>query len=121
MAKDYDVGYRKPPKATRFKAGQSGNPRGRPKGTRNLKTDLEEELQEVIAVSEGGRRRTLSKQRAMIKTLTANAVKGDPRFLTILINLLLRTIDPAAQPLGATDLSASDQAIIERFLARQRP
>ncbi len=42
----YDVGYRKPPKHTRFKPGQSGNPRGRPKGTKNLKTDLIEELGE---------------------------------------------------------------------------
>ncbi len=33
------VGYCKPPKRTRFQPGQSGNPRGRPKGTKNLKTD----------------------------------------------------------------------------------
>ena len=39
-----EVGYRKPPKATQFKQGQSGNPHGRPKGTKNLKTDLIEEL-----------------------------------------------------------------------------
>jgi hypothetical protein len=43
---DYDVGHAKPPKHTRFQPGQSGNPRGRPKGTKNLKTDLIEELGE---------------------------------------------------------------------------
>ena len=51
----YEVGYRKPPKATQFKQGQSGNPHGRPKGTKNLKTDLIEELGEHITLSEGGK------------------------------------------------------------------
>ena len=43
-----EVGYRKPPMHTRFKPGQFGNPRGRPKGTKNLKTDLQEELGEKM-------------------------------------------------------------------------
>ena len=47
MADDEKVGYRRPPKKSRFKPGQSGNPKGRPKGTKNLKRDLIEELQEL--------------------------------------------------------------------------
>ncbi len=43
---DYEVGYGKPPRHTRFQPGRSGNPRGRPKDTKNLKTDLIEELAE---------------------------------------------------------------------------
>ena len=42
------VGYKRPPKHTQFKPGQSGNPRGRGKNTRNFKTDLVEELREQI-------------------------------------------------------------------------
>ena len=57
---DYEVGYGKPPKAGRFKPGQSGNPRGRPKGTLNLKTDLQQELAERISVREGDRQLTVS-------------------------------------------------------------
>ena len=74
---DFQIGYGKPPKQTRFKPGQSGNPRGRPSGTRNLKTDLAEELAERIAISEGGRRQAVSKQRGMLKQLMAKALKGD--------------------------------------------
>ena len=54
MAQEYEVGYRKPPKTTRFKAGKSGNPKGRPKGSTNLATDLSAELSEQITVREGG-------------------------------------------------------------------
>jgi hypothetical protein len=42
------VGYGRPPEHTRFRKGHSGNPKGRPKGTRNLLTDVQEELAERI-------------------------------------------------------------------------
>jgi hypothetical protein len=64
MSSDNEVGFRKPPKHSRFKKGQSGNPRGRPKATRNLKTDLMEELSEEVLFREGGRSQTISRQRA---------------------------------------------------------
>src|SRR4051812_4337181 len=51
----YDVGYGRPPKATRFRKGQSGNPRGRPKGAQGLRSLLEAALAQQITVSEGGR------------------------------------------------------------------
>ena len=89
---DYPVGYKKPPGHSRFKAGQSGNPKGRPKSSRNLKTELAEELQELISVREGGTRRTISKQRAMLKGLTAKAVQGDARAANLVLNLVLRLL-----------------------------
>ena len=81
---DYEVGYGKPPRRTRFKPGRSGNPRGRPKGTKNLKTDLSEELAEKILVREGETSRSVSKQRALVKTLMSKSLKGEPRSASLL-------------------------------------
>jgi hypothetical protein len=74
---DSKVGYRRPPVNTRFQPGQSGNARGRPKGTANLRSDLRDEMSELIRVREGERNLKVSKQRAMLKALVAKALKGD--------------------------------------------
>lgn len=90
---EYAIGYAKPPHHTRFRPGQSGNPRGRPRGTRNLKTDLIEELGERILVREGDRARRVSKQRAVVKTLMARTLKGDARAANLLLSMMLRLLD----------------------------
>ena len=87
--KEYEIGHGKPPKATQFKKGQSGNPQGRPKGAKNLTTDLKEELEEKIHITEGGQPLEITKQRAMLKALLAKALKGDSRAAATLITLKL--------------------------------
>ena len=52
----YEVGYGKPPKEHRFKKGVSGNEGGKKKGTKSLKTDLEEELKSLVEITEKGKR-----------------------------------------------------------------
>jgi len=92
MSDDYDVGFGKPPKHTQFKPGQTGNPQGRPKGSKNLKTDLLEELSEMMRITEGGQVRQISKQRALIKTQVARGIKGDPRAAAKILDLCLRIL-----------------------------
>ena len=94
MSNNYEVGWGKPPISTRFRKGQSGNPKGRPRGTKNLKTDLMEELQETIIVREGDRTVRMSKQRAMIKTVTNKSLKGDARAIITLIRMITHFTEP---------------------------
>ena len=118
MSDDYEIGYGKPPKHTRFKPGKSGNPKGRPKGTKNLATDLSEELAEKIVVNEGGRQLKISKQRAMIKSLLAKALKGDTRAATVLLKLLIDAEQATTKNAVVEALSEDDQAILARFAER---
>src|SRR5262249_32035535 len=93
MKNDYDVGYCKPPKATRFVKGRSGNPHGRPPRCllegRPVRFDdiLMKELDAPITVTEGGQPKKISKQRAAIKTLVNGAIKGNTRAIANLFKL----------------------------------
>lgn len=118
MTEDYEIGFKKPPKKNQFEKGQSGNPKGRPKSTKNLKTDLEEELQELIHLKEGGKDKHVSKQRALIKALMAKAVKGDARAANLLLNMILKVLIPTQTDEIDETLSSDDLAILEAFKER---
>ncbi len=117
---DYEVGYGKPPKHTQFKKGQSGNPKGRRKGARGLKSDLRDELKERITIQEDGKQVTLSKQRLMIKQLTNQAVKGDAQAIDKLSKLALNVLGTEDEGNGTSAvLSADDEAILDAYMARK--
>ena len=115
MPNDDKTGYGNPPKHTQFKPGQSGNPKGRPRGTKNLKTDLEEELGEMIVVREGGNPKTVSKQRAMVKSLTAKAVHGDARAMVIAFDLMCRLLHADEAEDASRGPSPDDKTILQAF------
>jgi len=118
MPGDYTVGYGKPPRGTQFRKGQSGNPAGRPKGTKNLRTDLTEELQERISVREAGSERQLSKQRALLKSITAKAIKGDTRAANLIFSLMLRVLEDDPDAAAETPLSSEEWDILRALEAR---
>jgi len=111
------VGYGRPPKATQFKPGKSGNPKGRPKGSLNLVSDLAAELGEQITVREDGRTRRISKQRALIKSLLAKGIQGEVRAAAAVLALYARVnIDEADD--GSTSIDDAELAILRRFAPR---
>ncbi|WP_271950126.1 MULTISPECIES: DUF5681 domain-containing protein [Ruegeria] len=85
--KEYEVGYGKPPKATQFKKGRSGNPKGRPKGAKGVNASLKRELEAKITVREGNNEARISKAEAIAKRLTAGALKGDTKLLMALLKV----------------------------------
>lgn len=96
----YDVGYRKPPVATRFKSGRSGNPKGRPKGARNkepalgeerLKSIILAEAYRTIRVSEGKREINIPMAQAVVRALAVNAARGQVRAQQVFATLLSQT------------------------------
>src|SRR5436309_2498520 len=84
---DYSVGYGRPPIHTRFQNGKSGNPRGRPRRRKNYATLMQQILGEQISIRDGERVRKVSKLEAMIHRHFFNAMKGDTKSLTALMNL----------------------------------
>jgi hypothetical protein len=116
---DEDIGYGKPPKKTRFPKGVSGNPKGRPSGVRNMRTDLAEELKGKASVTENGERRTYSRQRLMLKQAVNKAAAGDLKALKICFELahFYGLIDEV--PVNTQDFTQSDKEILEDFLSRQ--
>lgn len=96
---DYEVGYRKPPAKHQFKKGQSGNPKGRAKGARNIWTILQEEARIVVAFSENGKPSKASKTELAIRSAMNKAVKGDLRALQIILKLF-ETHAPSPETVG---------------------
>ena len=119
MADDDKVGYGKPPKKSRFKPGKSGNPRGRPKGTKNLKTDLQEELIERIAVRDSNGSRRITKQKALVKSIVAKAIKGDQKAAGIILDLVLRLLAGDEPIHDQSPLSADEEALMDKLKRRQ--
>jgi hypothetical protein len=116
---EYEVGYKKPPTAHQFQKGQSGNPNGRPKGTKNLKTDLQEELGELIRVTEGGQTIMISKQRAMVKRTVELALKGKIQATQLVTKLMAVYLAIDETEDQAAPLSQADHAILQQFLEEQ--
>ncbi len=120
-AGDYAIGYGKPPPDTRFKPGQSGNPKGRPKGSKNMKTLIEHELDQKIVVREGGARRQVSKREVVVKKIVNKALEGNDRSIQTLltVNDELEPVVIARTTSGvAGSLDRTARAILDTYEAQ---
>ena len=115
---DYEVGYGKPPRHTRFKRGQSGNPRGRPRESKNLPTLLTEALNERVLVAEDEGRRKITKREAIITQLVNRSAKADLRAMKILLDII-QDIERRTEPTSPqTPFGLADEKVIEQLKAR---
>jgi hypothetical protein len=112
-------GHGHPPKHTQFKKGQSGNPKGRPKKVSSFKADLAAELQEKLSLTENGKERKISKQRAFCKTLVAAAIKKDIRAVNALL-ACMRYFGVGGEVQTAENVDLDDLDLLETYLAQQR-
>ena len=117
---DDGVGYKRPPKKHRFKPGQSGNPGGRTKGAKGLKTILKKELSGRVRITENGKTRTISKMELLIKRLVEKGGKGDFKSLAKLLDLGTIVFGMDDEDQGATVLTREEQAIIDEAAKRRR-
>ncbi|WP_416898646.1 MAG: DUF5681 domain-containing protein [Minwuia sp.] len=116
-----DVGYGKPPRHTRFQKGQSGNPKGRPKGSRNISTLVERALRKPITITEAGERRTMSRAEAIATRLISDALSGKHPAQKLVIEMdreleLRQQRKEEIKAAGTEARNDTDRRLIETYL-----
>lgn len=112
------VGYARPPIASRFKPGKSGNPHGRPRSSRNLKTIIQSALTAPVVLRQGDRKRSVSKLEGIVMKQVESALKGDGKAALATLKMaaqvgLLEVPEGTAEPIA---LSASEQEMVNELV-----
>ena len=98
------VGYRRPPVATRFKPGQSGNPSGKRKARPTLSQLLDRILSETVKVTESGKSKRMPKEEVFLRQFVTRAIAGDRQFSRLVLDYLeRRQATGSVESSGATD------------------
>lgn len=116
---DYPVGYGKPPENTRFQKGQSGNPKGRPKGSLNSATVAARTARQPVVINENGQRKVVTMLEAIYKQLASKAVSGDGRAADTFLEKVEigeQQLQEAAKP--SARLDDADQKVVMGFVTR---
>lgn len=114
-ARGYAVGSR----ATQFKPGKSGNPKGRPNGSRPIGAILRDILRQKVPVAEHGKARRIPVVEVALRRLTNDAMRGDRSALKLLFFLIERYAESPETALQLGELLAEDQEILAQYLPEQ--
>ena len=114
------VGYGKPPKTHRFKPGQSGNPKGQRKGSRNIDTLYREVLDMKVKTSVGGQTQTITAIKAVVIKQMQKALAGDFRSMEAVIEAQIKYAETKDAKIKALDLGERSRAILEQARERMR-
>ncbi len=112
------MGDRRPPRSTRFRPGQSGNPRGRPKRARGIGGLVARALAEKVKAKENGRRRCITKLEAAVKQLVNRAATGDHRATQFAFALLGDDQGRPASRETAERISEGDALVMAEIVRR---
>jgi len=117
---NYQVGYAKPPRKTRFERGKSGNPAGRVKGSKNVSKLLLEALGEPVVVNENGERKRITKGEAMIKQLVNKGASGDARSIQLLLAEMRSRLESELPPDQTSQQTKGQLLMLERLTVEER-
>lgn len=98
-----EVGYGKPPKATRFQKGKSGNPRGRPRHNPGIAEFFRKVSKQVVHANGPHGRRRMTKLEASVTQLMNKATTGDLKAMKVLLQMATRfpeLIKDPDEPIG---------------------
>ena len=109
-----DVGYGRPPREHQFKPGQSGNKRGRPKGSKNEATIISELLNRRIDIRQNGTVRKITLLEGILLKFAEDALKGNPKSAAFLLNRKLLT-ESSDQPADGPALDMDDRKVLEHY------
>jgi hypothetical protein len=118
MADEYEVGYRRPPKETQFTKGQSGNPNGRPKGSKNLVTMFSAIALREITVTENGRAKTMTSIEAVLHRAMNLAMSGDMRAMRDVLRLYALSEEAASVQNASSIPGERETAVFQSVLKR---
>jgi hypothetical protein len=116
---DYEVGYGRPPVATRFQRDNCCNPRGRPKQKKTAGQLIDEAMNSKVRIVVEGKTKTMTKQQVIIHNLVNAAARGDSKAIHTLFGLKARYQDSSETAINPSDLDASDRKIIDEYLAKE--
>jgi Family of unknown function (DUF5681) len=119
-AADYPVGYGRPPSASRFKPGISGNAKGRPKGSKNLKTLIRDAMTATISIQEGTKPKRVSRIEGVVMRQLQKALMGSDQAAMAVVKIALQLGFFEETEGNQVRLSAEDQRVLDQLLLRSR-